>query len=169
MPIDLNLVLQKHLENDCVKICSKHYLVKLPSKQSVCTLLLNFYSSCVATKPDTDFPLLREVLDGLKTYFDVTLLDHLLYSEERDQFEQVTEAYRMFNEGALMNGYSDSSSVGVEENVFEPSNVYGPHHFLRLFGKLIVLVHSNWHSEYREGCTKSVYFNQGWMQYIDIG
>lgn len=136
VPIDLSDTLKEQLEQDCIQICSKHSLLKLPASQSVCTLLLKFYSFCMDSKPDTNLPLLREVLDGLKTYFDVTLSTHLLYSEEKEQFEQIVEAYRVSNEGLLLNGYSDCSTVGVDENVFEPSNVYGPHHFLRLFVKL---------------------------------
>lgn len=63
--------------------------------------------------PRASIPLVREILDGLKTYFDFTVRDHLLYGNEVSQFESVVEA----------------SSL-------PPSAVYGPEHLLRLFVRI---------------------------------
>lgn len=57
--------------------------------------------------------LAREILDGLKTYFDFTLRDHLLYASEVSQFDSV-----------------------MEGSSLPPSSVYGPEHLLRLFVRM---------------------------------
>lgn len=57
--------------------------------------------------------LVIEILDGLKTYFDFTVSDHLLYSSEVSQYKQLTE----------------SASLS-------PSSIYGAEHLLRLFVRL---------------------------------
>ena len=58
-------------------------------------------------------PLVIEVLDGVKTYFDFTLSDHLLYASEVPQY------------GAI-----------VETTSLPPSSIYGAEHLLRLFVRL---------------------------------
>ena len=58
-------------------------------------------------------PVMIEVLDGLKTYFDFTLSDHLLYGPEMPQYKIV-----------------------VEKTCLLPSSVYGAEHLLRLFVRL---------------------------------
>lgn len=63
--------------------------------------------------PRASIPIVREILDGLKTYFDFTVRDHLLYGNEVSQFESV-----------------------VEGSSLPPSAVYGPEHLLRLFVRM---------------------------------
>lgn len=54
----------------------------------------------------------KEIVDGLRCYFDKALPAMLLYKEERQQYKEV-----------------------VADNV-SPSGVYGAEHLLRLFGML---------------------------------
>ena len=76
-------------------------------------------------------PLLIEVLDGIKIYFDFTLRDHLLYQEEREQYEyHVTQ----------ITSHVTSNGIDSEDNQDKivsapPSSFYGAIHLLRLFGK----------------------------------
>ena len=57
---------------------------------------------------------MTEVLDGLKTYFDFTVSDHLLYGPEVHQYK-------------MMMGKAAS---------LPPSSIYGVEHLLRLFVRL---------------------------------
>lgn len=52
----------------------------------------------------------KEIVDGLRCYFDKALPAMLLYKEERQQYKEV-----------------------IADNV-SPSGVYGAEHLLRLFG-----------------------------------
>jgi len=82
--------------------------------------------------------LLKEVLDGILTYFDFTLYDHLLYAPERKQYEnivkkrvQIVMPTRENSDQAApltVDYCSDSSEL--------PSRIYGVEHLLRLFGML---------------------------------
>lgn len=72
--------------------------------------------------------LLSEVLDGLKIYFDFTLKDHLLYAEEKAQYELVISSHDCHVTNSMdINGESQYSQT-------VPSAVYGYIHLLRLFG-----------------------------------
>ena len=89
--------------------------------------------------PELNVPLLREALDGLKTYFDVTLHDHLLYEVEREQFSRLIETHAAHDTPAtqdtsMVNWFAETSPSS-ERKWLVPSEVYGPEHFLRLFGK----------------------------------
>lgn len=55
---------------------------------------------------------MKEIVDGLRCYFDKALPAMLLYKEERQQYKEVID---------------DGAS---------PSDVYGAEHLLRLFGTL---------------------------------
>ena len=87
-------------------------------------------------------PLLIEVLDGIKVYFDFTLGDHLLYQEERDQYEcLITVApgtSHMTTSHMMVNGIDDDDSAKTRKST--PSSQYGAMHLLRLFGELTLRV-----------------------------
>ena len=77
--------------------------------------------------------LLKEVLDGIITYFDFTLLDHLLYAPERKQYEAVVSRQVPI----LTPAQQSSEDTPVEycsDSVELPSRIYGVEHLLRLFG-----------------------------------
>ena len=57
---------------------------------------------------------MTEILDGLKTYFDFTVFDHLLYGPEVHQYKVVME----------------------KDTSLPPSSIYGVEHLLRLFVRL---------------------------------
>ena len=108
-------VLQQLLEKDCINIVHLNYSLKLPRNPNVCDILLQYYShvgSKNGGKGDhSHLSPLREILDGLKTYFDVYLPVLLLYDEEKGQYKR-------------------------ECQDVEPSQIYGFEHLLRLFGKI---------------------------------
>ena len=141
--IEIPSLLQQQLKEDCVHITRLNKLVSLPRKPSVCDLLLQYHTVRVEDrKPELNVPLLREALDGLKTYFDVTLHDHLLYEVERKQFSHLAEIHAARStpstqDTSLVNGFIEPPP-SLERKLLVPSEMYGPEHFLRLFGKVIL-------------------------------
>lgn len=110
--------LKAHLENDFKMVTKENLLTILPAVTPVVTILENFvktYSIKLITGPTTDQPklkrrnsqakkeaktydydsirtnidLCKEVVDGLRVYFNFTLKDFLLYSEEKDEVEKM--------------------------------------------------------------------------------
>ena len=72
--------------------------------------------------------MLAEVLDGLKVYFDFMLKDHLLYAEEKTQYDHVILSHDSHVTNSMdINGENQYSQI-------PPSTVYGCIHLLRLFG-----------------------------------
>jgi hypothetical protein len=65
-----------------------------------------------------------EILDGIKIYFDFTLRDHLLYGEERDQFDRYM----------TMKSHVTSNCIDTHDKAM-PSSIYGAIHLLRLFSE----------------------------------
>lgn len=94
--------------------------------------------------PPPSYSLLIEVLDGLKIYFDHTLQNHLLYQEEKSQYQllvlgnedgHVTQSHVMSNGIADDVITHDSGSGTCNNRRKDPSSVYGAVHLLRLFGQ----------------------------------
>lgn len=79
--------------------------------------------------------LLKEVLDGIITYFDFTLLDHLLYAPEKKQYEVVVSK-KVHVVTSAQQSSEDTPIECCSENVELPSRIYGVEHLLRLFGVL---------------------------------
>ena len=76
--------------------------------------------------------MLAEVLDGLKIYFDFMLKDHLLYAEEKAQYECLIMSHDSHVTNSLdINGENQDIKCRTS-----PSTVYGYIHLLRLFGQL---------------------------------
>lgn len=74
--------------------------------------------------------LVNEVMDGIKIYFDFMLKDHLLYMEEKDQYDLV-----MSRKSQMAPNYiEDAETVDENEMSLTPSSIYGATHLLRLFG-----------------------------------
>ena len=73
-------------------------------------------------------PLILEILNGVRIYFNFMLKDHLLYAQESDQYEQ-----------AISQAAAEEDSNGERDTEREkgvvPSAMYGVEHLLRLFGE----------------------------------
>ena len=107
-------------------------------------------------------PLLAEVLDGVKIYFDFMLRDHLLYEQEREQYDRLLGSLQLRAQDQVQaqqklkqdppphqeNDVTDTPLVQEEDSgsgghdgvaspkAEMPSSVYGIEHLLRLFVKL---------------------------------
>ena len=79
------------------------------------------------------------MLDGIVTYFDFTLFDHLLYAPEKKQYEVILD--KKVCVVTPDHGQQSSEHTPVEccEKVELPSRIYGVEHLLRLFGMIILL------------------------------
>ncbi|CAH1107841.1 unnamed protein product [Psylliodes chrysocephalus] len=124
--IELTDDLRKIIENDHSLIKEKQKLMKLPAEPNVATILESYYRHyatnqiCGLTekstiryrgpsvnqnqtkaKPDDiqkNLTICREVLDGLRVYFDYTLNDLLLYKEEVGQIVTKYAIYETYCE-----------------------------------------------------------------------
>lgn len=121
---------------------------------------LHLTSPRVHTIPHPSLPLLAEVLDSIKIYFDFMLGDHLLYAQEKDQYKNavtptqsapVTAQTQTESENKTTNDLCNASSEKSSESDSKmdakpsdsspppphaPSSVYGAEHLLRLFVKM---------------------------------
>ncbi|XP_001630729.3 chromatin modification-related protein EAF3 [Nematostella vectensis] len=84
--IEIPSQLKLKLEDDCYLIKRKKKLIKLPRHPCVYDVLEEYFSHCKLTQPEESCNLIREVLDGLRIYFDFTLPTLLLYNFEREQY-----------------------------------------------------------------------------------
>lgn len=111
IPIELNQTLKEHLEQDFYFVKTKNKLHKLPCDITVVHLLEEYWKwyvkkllSGVSEKPSSRsrqsqnmgaklkteeiqrrLTLCKEILDGIRVYFDFTLNDLLLYNPEKGQ------------------------------------------------------------------------------------
>lgn len=91
-------------------------------------LFMDFTGVCIYS-----INLLKEVLDGIITYFDFTLLDHLLYAPERQQYEGFV-GKKVHLVTPEQQSSEDTPEESCSESVELPSRIYGVEHLLRLFG-----------------------------------
>ncbi|XP_073252527.1 MSL complex subunit 3-like isoform X2 [Porites lutea] len=64
-------------------------LVQLPRTPNVAQLLSEYFQHCKDFYPGQSSNLIKEVMDGLRIYFDFTLPTLLLYNFEREQYQTV--------------------------------------------------------------------------------
>ncbi|CAB3992699.1 male-specific lethal 3 homolog isoform X1, partial [Paramuricea clavata] len=95
--IEIPCALKLKLEDDCYFIKRKKKLVRLPRSPNVIDILKE-YVNHVTLQEDQQQPspdvqssvnIVKEVMDGLRVYFDFTLASVLLYNMERDQHDRV--------------------------------------------------------------------------------
>lgn len=112
------LVLKEVLVNDWENVTKEHQIVALPRNPSVSQILQDYLDAELERDPQLRDPAsaegetLREVLAGVKLYFDRALGSMLLYRYERQQYFEQRQAAK---------------------GEFVPSDVYGAEHLLRLF------------------------------------
>ncbi|XP_069685669.1 MSL complex subunit 3 isoform X2 [Periplaneta americana] len=116
VPLELSDTLKRVLEEDHDLITKKNKVLKLPADPNVVTILEGYVKNCavnqlcgIGEKPQRRYRyhhyqgnksrdidracrslnICKEVVDGVRIYFDFTLSDLLLYNQEREQFEQL--------------------------------------------------------------------------------
>lgn len=109
--IQIPSTLRKLLVDDHEFVIQQDKLVKLPRSPTVDDILTK-YIEYRSKKDSTPTDPVKEIMNGLRSYFDKALPVILLYKKERSQY---TEA--------------------VKDDV-SPSTIYGAEHLLRLFVKL---------------------------------
>ncbi|XP_052195306.1 protein MRG1 isoform X1 [Diospyros lotus] len=109
--IQMPSVLKKQLVDDAEFITQQDKLVKLPRSPNVDDILTK-YLEYRSKKDGMMTDLIKEMLNGIRCYFDKGLPAILLYKQERQQYKEA-----------------------VTDNV-SPSSIYGAEHLLRLFVKL---------------------------------
>ena len=66
------------------------------------------------------------------------LRDHLLYSEERHQYDlEITKKCHMTNTNCINSDEAAANINNDDNDVIMPSSVYGVSHLLRLFGLFV--------------------------------
>ncbi|GBG79240.1 hypothetical protein CBR_g29291 [Chara braunii] len=108
--------LKKQLIDDWKQITQEGELVCLPREPTVNQILDNYLE--LKTKRESGNDTWKELVAGMKTYFNKALGAMLLYKSEREQFEAAT---------------------GDEESPL-PVEIYGAEHLLRMFVKLPELI-----------------------------
>eukprot|EP00850_Spirogloea_muscicola_P002314 SM000009S23443 [mRNA] locus=s9:32114:35258:+ [translate_table: standard] len=114
VPIPIPLALKRQLVEDWKSITQDGQLPKLPRKPSVRDILKK-YLEAVTRKDGSEDDALKEVVTGLRVYFDKSLPVILLYKEEREQYAEIL----------------------TEGSETQPSEVYGAEHLLRLFDRVV--------------------------------
>jgi mortality factor 4-like protein 1 len=110
IPIPSNL--RRFLALDWEKISHENMLLPLPRSPDVSTILDEYLKSKSSRKNPSSDKVYKKLVQGLRTYFDRTLPQRLLYPQEQLQFDEIMEQ----NPGK------------------QPSEIYGAEHLLRLFG-----------------------------------
>lgn len=118
--------LKAQLVDDWENVTKNQQLVSLPRNPTVAELLKQYKKSVEGGKNRRQDDVLSEVLAGIKTYFDKSLGNNLLYRFERHQYVEIRKKY------------ADK----------EMSEVYGAEHLLRLFVSMpALLAHTNMDQE----------------------
>lgn len=83
--------------------------------------------------------MIKEVVDGIKVYFDRALGSTLLYRFERPQYEEEVKKFKdsvSSSSASSSSSSSSSSATATDSKEFHPSELYGAEHLLRLIGTL---------------------------------
>lgn len=128
--IEIPSQLKLKLEDDCYFIKRKKKLVQLPRSPNVAKILNEYFQHYKDFYPGQSSNLIKEVMDGLRIYFDFTLPTLLLYNFEREQYNSVMklapEPERVSKEAhrAEMNGKTQvEDKYGVVSSSTESSPV----------------------------------------------
>ncbi|KAG1699850.1 Male-specific lethal 3 [Nymphon striatum] len=107
--LEIPLPLKSILTFDCDQIKAKNKILKLPCRPNVITVLESFVKNiavnvlCVSEEPknsqhsgdsDNKIKLCKEVVDGLRIYFDFMLPELLIYNEEKAQYSSVMNSVK---------------------------------------------------------------------------
>ncbi|KXJ12205.1 Male-specific lethal 3-like [Exaiptasia diaphana] len=86
--IEIPSQLKLKLEDDCYFIKRKK---KLPRSPCVDEVVDEYYKHYMEANPEASGHLVKELMDGLKIYFNFTLPTLLLYNFEREQFRSIMQ------------------------------------------------------------------------------
>uniref|UniRef100_A0A0N5AC04 MRG domain-containing protein n=1 Tax=Syphacia muris TaxID=451379 RepID=A0A0N5AC04_9BILA len=137
LKIKLPACFQDLLVIDMEKIVNGKCFSKLPARYTVDDILEQ-YAVSGGTNVVTSERSVQHCVQGLKSYFNATLKNRLLYACERKQFEQLYRNYsarrkRHFSSVRIRSGLSaDCTKVSQ----WQPSSVYGFIHLVRLLYKI---------------------------------
>lgn len=141
--------LKEILEHDCFLITQKNKLIKLPCEVNVVSVLEAYVKNLAvnllcASPPkaskhgsracvipadvEVNIQLCREVMDGLRVYFDFTLPHLLLYRQERKQYSTVTTVCRpVMNMKSIEANTEDNTETQQEDNSSKDQDVTSSH------------------------------------------
>jgi mortality factor 4-like protein 1 len=117
-------LLKSILVDDWEFVTKNQTLVKLPSKRPVNVILQDYFDQEKTKRRlgSAEADLLEEVVQGVKDYFKKALGRILLYSFEREQYQEIRKLY-------------ENAPEGSEWANKDAGDVYGAEHLCRLFGK----------------------------------
>ena len=140
-------VLKAQLVDDWENVTRKDQLVPLPRHPNVREIIAEYEAYYSANRGSSAERLrtpavVREVLAGLKLYFDKSLAQNLLYRFERPQYVEVRKQRSpLVGEGGVPTkpaqrgrGAGQAAEDPDAAMRLEASEVYGAEHLLRLFG-----------------------------------
>jgi len=132
LKLEFPFALKKHLVDEWEMITQEPlHLHKLPRPESVTVakLLQDFLAYKQKKIDEQQMEQYKELMDGLRLYFDKSLPLVLLYRQERDQVELINKLY-----GDSSN--NNSPSLSPLSLSLPSSEIYGTEHLLRLFLRL---------------------------------
>ncbi len=91
-------------------------------------------SSSSSSEPvDKTILLYREIVAGLKVYFNKAIGSVLLYKFERGQYKKLLERQKEIENSSATTAQKKNNNGSA--HTVDMANVYGAEHLLRLFGK----------------------------------
>ncbi|CAF0808441.1 unnamed protein product [Didymodactylos carnosus] len=108
--------IKSYLSEDWKQINMDEKLLSLPCEINVEKILEQYRQIKVKSQKPNEFTYTNQFINSVKDYFNSTLGTQLLYAKERNQYDQICQS--------------------AEDDIMQPSNIYGIAHLLRLMSRL---------------------------------